>query len=97
MEAFHEGFNAGFRDFVFMELVNGVFVYGFFYSDNNGDEWVAFPSVVCMVLINGSYLRCLCERACWGNLSWQYVNSMNWIVWLGRETILGSKTSPCPP
>ena len=36
-----------------------------------------------MVLFSGSYLVCLCVRACLGNLSWQYVNSMNWTVWLG--------------
>ena len=36
-----------------------------------------------MVLISGSYLVCLSMRACSGNLSWQYVNSMNWIVFLG--------------
>ena len=31
----------------------------------------------CMVLISGSYLLCLCVSAWSGNLSWQYVNSMN--------------------
>ena len=30
----------------------------------------------CMVLINGSYLLCLCVRAWSGNRSWQYVNAM---------------------
>jgi hypothetical protein len=41
----------------------------------------------CMVLINGSYLLCLCVRAWSGNLSWQYVNSMNWIVSLEEGAI----------
>ena len=30
--------------------------------------------------INGSYLACFCVMACSGNLSWQYVISMNCIV-----------------
>jgi hypothetical protein len=30
----------------------------------------------CMMLINESYLVCLCMKTCSGNLSWQYVNSM---------------------
>src|ERR1700738_1065911 len=34
----------------------------------------------CIVLMSGSYLLCLCARAWSGNLSWQYVNSMSWIV-----------------
>jgi hypothetical protein len=42
-----------------------------------------------MVLFSGSYLACLCVRACSGNLSWQYVNSMNWIVCLGEGDIGG--------
>jgi hypothetical protein len=42
-----------------------------------------------MVLFSGSYLACLCVMACSGNLSWQYVNSMNWIVWLGEGDIGG--------
>jgi hypothetical protein len=32
------------------------------------------------VVISGSYLVCLCVRACLGNMSWQYVNSMNYTV-----------------
>ena len=36
-----------------------------------------------IVLFSGSYLVCLCVRDCSWNLSWQYVNSMNCIVWLG--------------
>ena len=35
------------------------------------------------MLFSGSYLACLCVMACSGNLSCQYVNSMNYIVWLG--------------
>lgn len=37
----------------------------------------------CIVLISGSYLVYLCSRACTWNLSWQYVNSTNWNVWVG--------------
>ena len=36
-----------------------------------------------MLLTNGLSLVCLCVRACSGNLSWQYVNSMNCIVCVG--------------
>ena len=36
-----------------------------------------FQPLFCMVLLSGSYLVCLCVRACYGNLSWQYVNSIN--------------------
>ena len=36
-----------------------------------------------MVLFNGLYLVCFCVMACSGNLSRQYVNSMNCTVWLG--------------
>ena len=31
----------------------------------------------CIALMNGSYFLCFCVIACFGNLSWQYVNSMN--------------------
>ena len=30
---------------------------------------LVFHPLFCMVLINGSYLVCLCERACSGNMS----------------------------
>ena len=43
----------------------------------------------CMVLINGSYLLRLCQRAWSRNLSWQYVNSMSWIVRLEEGDIGG--------
>jgi hypothetical protein len=43
-------------------------------------RWLVFQPLFWMVLFSGSYLACLCARACSGNLSWQYVNSMNWIV-----------------
>ena len=46
-----------------------------------------FHPLFCIVLINGSYLVCLCARASFGNMSWQYVNSINWIVWLGDGSI----------
>ena len=40
----------------------------------------SFPSNVCMMLISGSYLVCFCARAWSGNLSWQNVYSLTWIV-----------------
>ena len=36
-----------------------------------------FQPLFCIVLISGLYFACFCVRACSGNLSWQYVNSMN--------------------
>ena len=45
---------------------------------------LVFHPLFWMLLISGSYLACLCVRACSGNLSWQYVNSMNWIVCVGE-------------
>ena len=39
-----------------------------------------FQPLFRIVLISGSYIACFCVRACSGNLSWQYVNSMNYIV-----------------
>ena len=39
-----------------------------------------FHPLFRMALIRGSYLACFCVMACYGNLSWQYVNSMNCIV-----------------
>jgi hypothetical protein len=41
-----------------------------------------FHPLLCMSLINGLYLACFCVMACYGNLSWQYMNSMNWIVFV---------------
>ena len=41
---------------------------------------LTFQPLFCMVWISGSYLVCLWVRAPSGNLSWQYVNSINWIV-----------------
>ena len=49
---------------------------------------LTFQPLFCMLLISGSYLVCLWVRASSGNLSWQYVNSINWIVWL-VEGIMG--------
>ena len=45
--------------------------------------------LVCIVLMSGLYLMCLCVRACSGYLSWQYVNSMNWVVSVGEGNIMG--------
>ena len=44
---------------------------------------LVFHPLVCKVLISGSYLVCLCVRARSRNLSWQYVNSLSWTVYLG--------------
>jgi hypothetical protein len=41
-----------------------------------------FHPLLCMALISESYLACFCVMACSGNLSWQYVNSMNWIIFM---------------
>jgi hypothetical protein len=43
---------------------------------------LVFHPLFFMVLISGSYFVCLCKRACSRNLLWQYVNSINWIVWV---------------
>ena len=32
---------------------------------------LVFHPLALSVVISGSYLECLCERACLGNLSWQ--------------------------
>ena len=48
---------------------------------------LTFHPLFCMVLISGSYLMCLWVRASSRNLSWQYVNSINWIVWLGEGSM----------
>ena len=58
-------------------------MYSAFDSDCDGNKGVGFHPLVRKVLISGSYLVCLCVRACPGNLSWQYVNSMSWIVYVG--------------
>jgi hypothetical protein len=50
---------------------------------------LVFQPLLWMVLFSGSYLACLCVMAYFGNLSWQYVNSMNWIVCLGEGDIGG--------
>ena len=39
-----------------------------------------FHPLFLIALISGSYLACFCVIACSGNLSWQYVNSMNCII-----------------
>ena len=54
-------------------------MYSASYTSCDSDEGIRFPSFVFFVA-NGSYLACLYVRACLGNPSWQYVNSMNCIV-----------------
>ena len=41
-----------------------------------------FQPLFRIVLINGSYFAFFCVRACSGNMSWQYKNSMNCIVYV---------------
>ena len=48
---------------------------------------LTFHPLFCMVFISGSYLVCLWARASSGNLSWQYVNSINCIVCLGEGSM----------
>ena len=77
MYTFHEDFYAGLWDVKFVNLLIDcsyiapltpvVFVIRGF----------VFQPLFCMALIKGSYLACFCVMACFGNLSWQYVNSMN--------------------
>ena len=44
---------------------------------------LVFHLLFCMAFISGSYLACLCRIACFGNLLWQYVTSISWIVVVG--------------
>ena len=46
-----------------------------------------FHLLFLIISISGSYLLCLCVRACFGNLLWQYVNSMSWVVIVGEGAI----------
>lgn len=39
---------------------------------------------------SGSYLMCLCSKACSWNLSWHYVNSMSWSV-IDGEGVMGKE------
>ena len=48
---------------------------------------LTFHPLLCMVFISGSHLVCLWVRASSGNLSWQYVNSINYIVCLGEGSM----------
>jgi hypothetical protein len=41
----------------------------------------------CMVLISVLYLLCLYMRAWSENLSWQYVNCINWMMFVGEGEI----------
>ena len=41
---------------------------------------LVFHPLFCMALIKGLYLVCLCVRAWSGYMSWQYVNSISWVV-----------------
>ena len=48
---------------------------------------LVFHPLFCIALISGSYLLCFCVMACYGNMSWQYVNSMSWTVTSGVGVI----------
>ena len=45
---------------------------------------LVFHPLFCIVSISELYLIWLCVRAWLGNLSWQYVNSMNWTLSVGE-------------
>ena len=38
---------------------------------------LVFHPLLQIASFSGSYLLCFCAMACSGNLSWQYVNSIN--------------------
>ncbi len=44
-----------------------------------------FHPFFLMALMKGSSLVCFCVMACFGNLSWQYVNSMNFTVYVCED------------
>ena len=46
-----------------------------------------FHPPFCRFWINRSYLVCLRVRAWFGNLSWQYVNSISWIMSVGEGVV----------
>jgi hypothetical protein len=48
---------------------------------------LVFQPLLWIAWFSGLYLACFCVMACSENLSWQYVNSMNYIVWLGDGDI----------
>jgi hypothetical protein len=45
---------------------------------------LVFQPFFCMMLINESYLVCLCVMSFPGNVSWQYVSSMKWTLCVGE-------------
>ena len=58
------------------------------YFGCDGNEVVGFPSFLLYHGLNHHvYLVCLCVRSCFGNLLWQYVNTMKWIVSVGEGDI----------
>ena len=63
-------------------------MYNASHPGHDGNEGVAFYLLFCMMLISGSYLVCLCVRAWSGNLSWWYVNSMNWTMSAGEGILV---------
>ena len=91
MYILHEGLDVDFWNLEVGEPIYEVLMNGSSYIGCDGNERVGFPSFVCYDVDYGSepYLVCLCERACYGNLSWQYVNYMNWIVWVW-EGVMGT-------
>ena len=84
---FHMSFDIGFWDFKVGEFLDWVFMYSpsYFGCDSNGG--LVFQPWFYRLWIDGSYLVCLRVRAWSGNLSWQYVDSISWIVSAGEGVI----------
>ena len=66
-----------------------MFMYSAFHPDCDGDKGLVYHQLFRMTLISGSYFVCFCAKAWYGNLSWQYVNPMNWVVrtWEGDSGV----------
>ena len=82
MYIFHEGLDVGFCDFEVGYLLMECSCIAPLTSVVIIPRGLVFHPLFCMVLISGSYLVCLCVRACSWNLLWQYMNSMNWVVYV---------------
>lgn len=82
---FHEGFNS--RFFKVSGFFDGVFMHGSSHPNYDGDEGVYFQSVV-LDGINRWIVFGVFKLGAWSwNLSRQYVDSMNWTVYMGVENI----------
>ena len=47
---------------MFGKFIYEVVMYSSSYSGCDDNEGVGFPSIICIVLISGSYLVCMCVR-----------------------------------